>query len=167
MGPQQRLQRQARLFRIFATWAACLSVLAVLTQIASVAAPLWRGGPIFPTLLDTLKQLVLTAPALFYVAGLIRGRRVFDRIGSGEVFVRENSEGLVGVGAALLAGSVWALLAAGLEPTIHSNGLGPVARDIADGASQLALAALGLALLMIGRVMRAAVRLKAETDGFV
>jgi len=50
---------------------------------------------------------------------------------------------------------------------IHAGVLSPVARDIAEGAAQLALAALGLALIMIGRVMSAAVKLKAETDAFV
>jgi hypothetical protein len=132
-----------------------------------VAAPLWRGGPIASTLLDTLKELALTAPALFFVAGLVRSRRVFGRIGQGDIFTRANSEGLIGVGAALLAGAVWAMAVAGLEPTIRANALGPVAHDIAEGATQLALAALGLALLMIGRVMREAVHLKTESDRFV
>jgi hypothetical protein len=132
-----------------------------------VAAPLWRGGPITATLVNTLKELILTAPALFYVVGLIRSRRVFGRIGQGDVFTRANSEGLIGVGSALLAGAVWAMLAAGLEPTVRADALGPIAHEIAEAATQLALAALGLALFMIGRVMREAVRLKAETDGFV
>ncbi len=132
-----------------------------------MAAPLWHGGPIEATLVTVLKELILTAPALFYVAGLIRSRRVFARIGEGDVFTRANTEGLVGVGAALLAGAVWAMLAAGLEPTMPADALSPLAHDIAEGAVQLALAALGLAVLMIGRVMREAVRLKTETDGFV
>jgi hypothetical protein len=132
-----------------------------------VAAPLWHGGPIEATLVNSLKELMLAAPALFYVAGLIRSRRVFGRIGQGDVFTPANTEGLIGVGAALLAGAVWAMLVAGLEPTMPADALSPVAHQIAEGASQLALAALGLALLMIGRVMREAVRLKTETDGFV
>jgi len=165
--PDRRLRQRARVFGILAFWAATLSVLSVFTQVVSVAAPLWRGGPFAATLLDTLKVLALTAPALFFVAGLVRSRRVFGRIGQGDIFTRANSEGLIGVGAALLAGAVWAMAAAGLEPTIHANTLGPVAHDIAEGATQLALAALGLALLMIGRIMREAVRLKTETDGFV
>jgi hypothetical protein len=133
----------------------------------SVAAPLWRGGPIAATLLDTVKELILTAPALFYVAGLIRSRQVFGRIGQGDVFTRANSEGIIGVGAALLAGAVWGMLVAGLEPTLHADTLGPISHDIAEAATQLALTALGLALFMIGRVMREAARLKAEADGFV
>jgi hypothetical protein len=162
-----RLRRRTHLFGILVAWAASLSVLSVVVQVMSVAAPLWRGGPITATLLNTLKELILTAPALFYVAGLIRSRRVFRRIGQGDLFTRANSEGLIGVGAALLAGSVWAMLVAGLEPSIHADVLGPIAHDIAQAATQLALAALGLALFMIGRVMREAVRLKADADGFV
>jgi Protein of unknown function (DUF2975) len=166
-NPDRRLQRRARLFGILAFWAASLSVLSVVTQVTSVASPLWRGGEIAPTLIETLKELVLTAPALFYVAGLIRSRRVFGRFARGDIFSRENSDGLVGVGAALLAGALWAMLAAGLEPAVHTDLLGPIAHDIAEAATQLALAALGLALLMIGKVMREAVRLKTETDSFV
>jgi hypothetical protein len=165
--PEPRLSRQARFFGICAGWAAGLSVLAVLTQVIAVAAPLWHGGPVAETLGNTLRELALTAPALFYVAGLVRARRVFGRIGRGEIFVRPNCEGLIAVGAALILGAVWAMIVAGLEPTIHSELLGPIAHDIAEAATQLALLALGLALLILGRVMRTAVRLKTETDGFV
>ena len=165
--PQGRLRRQARVFGALAAGAASLSVLSAFTQVVTVAAPLWRGGPVDQTLLDTLKELVLMGPVFCYVAGLARSRGVFRRIGRGEIFIRANSDGLIRVGGWLLAGALWAMTAAGLEPTIHAGILSPVARDIAEGAAQLALAALGLALLMIGRVMRAAVQLKAETDGFV
>jgi hypothetical protein len=165
--PGRRLRRQARLYGVLALWAGSLSVLSAFTQVVSVAAPLWRGGPVGQTLLDTLKELVLVGPVFCYVAGLVRSRCVFRRIGRGDVFIRANSDGLVRVGGWLLAGALWAMAAAGLEPTIHAGLLNPVARDIAEGAAQLALAALGLALLMIGRVIGAAVQLKAETDGFV
>ena len=166
-NPELRLRRQARFFGILAGWAAAIAVWMVVTQVISVAAPLWRGGPVATTLLDTLKELVLTAPALFYVAGLIRSRRVFRRFGRGEIFVRSNSEGLVGVGVALLTGAIWAMCAAGIAPASHPGVLGPLAHDLADAASQLALAALGLAVLMIGRVLRTAVRMKTESDSFV
>jgi hypothetical protein len=164
---EPRLGRQARFFGILASWAAGLAVLSVATQVLGVAAPLWHGGPIAATLENTLKELALTAPALFYVAGLVRSRRVFGRMGRGEIFVRENCDGLIAVGGSLLLGAFWAMIVAGLEPAIHSALLGPIAHDIAEGATQLALCALGLALLMLGRIMRTAVRLKTETDGFV
>lgn len=165
--PERRLRRQTRIFGALAAWAASLSVLSAFTQVVSVAAPLWQGGPVRQTLLHTLAELALVGPVFCYVTGIVRSRRVFRRIGSGDIFIHANSDGLVGVGGWLLAGALWAMTAAGLEPTIPAGPLSPVAHDIAAGAAQLALAALGLALIMIGRVMRAAVRLKAETDGFV
>jgi Protein of unknown function (DUF2975) len=165
--PDPRLRRQARFFGILARWAAGLAVLAVVTQVLGVAAPLWHGGPVAETLENTLKELALTAPALFYAAGLVRSRRVFGRIGRGEIFVPENCDGLVAVGGSLLLGALWAMIVAGLEPAMHSGLLGPLAHDIAEAAIQLALAALGLALLMLGRIMRSAVRLKTEADAFV
>jgi hypothetical protein len=161
---QPRLRRQARIFVFLAGAAGSLAVLSVFVQVVTVAAPLWKGGPIEATLVKTLSELLLSAPALFYVAGLIRARRVFRRIGAGEIFVQANSDGLTTVGATLLIGALWAMIVAGLEPTVS---LDPIVRDVAAGASQLALAALGLALLMIGRVMSAAVRLKTESDEFV
>jgi len=148
---EPRLRRQARIFVFLAGAAGSLAVLSVFVQVVSVAAPLWKGGPIEATLVKTLSELLLSAPALCYVAGLIRARRVFRRIGAGEIFVQANSDGLTTV-------------VAGLEPTVT---LDPIVRDVAEAASQLALAALGLALLMIGRVMSAAVRLKSESDEFV
>lgn len=166
--PDTRLRRHARLFGVFAFFAAFLSLASVFTEISSVAAPLWRGGaPVHETWINTLKALVLDVPALFYVAGLVRSRRVFRRVGRGDIFTRENSDGLAHVGSALLGGALWAMAAAGLEPVVQSQQLGQTIHDIAAGASQTALAAVGLALLMIGRVMREATRLKAETDGFV
>jgi hypothetical protein len=166
--PDARLRRHARLFGIFAFFAAFLSLASVFTEVSSVAAPLWRGGALaHETWINTLKALVLDVPALFYVAGLIRSRRVFRRVGRGDIFTRENSDGLAHVGSALLGGALWAMAAAGLEPVVQSQQLGQTIHDIAAGASQAALAAVGLALLMIGRVMREATRLKAESDGFV
>jgi hypothetical protein len=164
---QTKLRQQAWLFGFVATAAVTISLISVTAQLLSTAAPLWRGGPPGDTILKVARQAVLTAPALFYVVGLSRARRVFGRIGRGEIFIRANSQGLIAIGWSLLLGALWAIAVAGLDPAAQDQSVDHVLRATAFGAADLALAALGLALIMIGRVMNAAVILKAESDGFV
>ncbi|MGH9645746.1 MAG: DUF2975 domain-containing protein [Bryobacteraceae bacterium] len=158
-----KLKRQARLFGIWATLAAAVTLAGVGGQIVSAAAPLWKGGRVSETLLKIGAQAILSTPALFYLWGLMRARHVFRRLGGGDLFSLENSQGLVAIGRALLIGSVWAMAAQGLTPYNPQDVLSPIGL----GAGDLALAALGVALMMIGRVMSAAVDLKAENDSFV
>jgi len=164
---QPKFRRQVSLFGSFAAAAVIISLICVTAELVSAAAPLWKGGPIADTILKVAKQAVLSAPALFYVVGLSRARRVFGRIGRGEVFVRANSEGLTAIGWSLLMGALWAIAVAGLEPAAPDQSIDYILRAISYSAADLALAALGLALIMIGRVMNAAATLKAENDGFV
>ena len=164
--PQRsKLQRDARIFRVLAAVAVTVSLLSIGAQMVSVAAPVWKGGPVTETLLRVSQQLVLSAPAVFYVYGLIRARHIFRRMGKGELFVRANSDGLRAVGISLLVGAVWAMVVAGLDSHIeyHDHEL----HNIGFAAADIALAALGLALIMIGRVMNAAINLKADNDGFI
>ena len=157
------LKRQARIFDVWATLAVAVALIGVGAQIVSAAAPLWKGGEVAETLLKVAVQAIISAPALFYVSGLARARRVFRRIGRGDLFSHENSRGLTTIGRALLIGAVWAMAAQGLVPINPQDQLSPIGL----GAADLALAALGMALLMIGRVMSAAIDLKAENDSFV
>jgi hypothetical protein len=164
---QTKLGRQARLFGFLAVAAVTISLISVAAQLVSTAAPLWRGGPIGDTILRVAKQTVLSAPALFYVVGLWRARLVFRRIGRGEIFIRPNSLGLIAIGWSLLTGALWAIAVSGLAPVAPDQSVDQLLRSTEFGASDLALAALGLALIMIGRVMNTAATLKAENDGFV
>ena len=119
------------------------------------------------TLINLGKQLLLSAPVLFYVVGLGRAHRIFRRIGRGELFEKANADGFVSIGWCLLSGALWAIAVAGLEPVAVEQIINHVLHDIGAAAAELALAALGLALIMIGRVMNAAVILKTENDEFV
>jgi hypothetical protein len=167
VGQQPKFRRQARIFGSLAAAAVGISLICLTAELVSAAAPLWKGGPIADTILKVTKQAVLSAPALFYVVGLSRARRVFGRIARGEVFVRANSEGLTAIGWSLLMGALWAIAVAGLEAVPPDQSIDHILSAISYSAADLALAALGLALIMIGRVMNAAATLKAENDGFV
>ena len=158
-----KLKREARIFNIWAALAVAVTMIGVGTQIVTAAAPLWKGGGAPETLLKVAVQAILSAPAMFYVIALARARHVFRRIGGGDLFLQENSRGLAGMGRFLLIGAVWAMAAQGLAPYNPQDQLSPIGL----GAADLALAALGVALIMIGRVMSAAIELKAENDSFV
>jgi len=167
VAEQARLKREARIFRAVANMAIGLTLFSVGAGIVAAASPLWKGGDASRALRDAGLQVVLAAPALFYVAGLWRALQVFRRIGSGEMLTPQNSKGLSGVGWLLAAGAVWSLtISEGLQPA-QTGQLALYLSEAAVGARDLTLAALGLALVMIGRVWSAAARLKAENDSFV
>jgi Protein of unknown function (DUF2975) len=164
---QARLQRQSRVFRGLASLAVLITLTAVVSQIALVAAPLWKGGPVSDALAATARQVVLSVPALLYVAALYFARRVFLRIAAGELFVAANGDGLRAVGRCLLIGGLWAIAAEGLVPYSPDQPLALNMSEVARSSSDVVLAALGLALMLIGRLMTTAAVLKAENDGFV
>ncbi len=154
-----KLHREGRVFGIVAVTAVTISLLSVGAQLLSVAAPIWKSGPVAATLLNVIAQLVLSAPAVFYACGLIRARHVLRRIGDGEIFSQDNSHCLVVIGISVLSGAVWSMIVAGLAPTNQYQYHDHAVRAIRFVAPDIALAALGLALIMIGRVMNAAVDL--------
>lgn len=164
---QARLKRQARWFRIMSTFAIGLALVCAGTQVVVAAAPLWKGGDARQALFDVSLQLVLAVPSLFYVVGLHRARQVFNRIGGGELLTLQNAKGLTGVGMCVLAGGLWSsLVSDGQAPPSH----GPMAVWLDPTslvARDLTLAALGLGIVMIGRLLAAAARLKTESDSFL
>jgi Protein of unknown function (DUF2975) len=164
---QTALQRQSLRFRGLSSVAVVITLLAVISQIAIAAAPLWKGGPAQQALLDTGRQFVLSVPGLMYVAALYYARRVFVRVADGEIFAPSNGDELRAMGRCLLIGGVWALIVQGLVPYSPSQPLALTMSEVARSSSDVVLAALGLALLMIGRLMTTAAALKAENDRFV
>jgi hypothetical protein len=164
---QVLLRRQSRLFRVLSSVAVAITLAAVLSQVAMTAAPLWKGGPVEQALLNTARELVLSVPALLYVAALYCARRVFVRIAAGEIFVRANGEGLRAMGRCLLVGGLWAILAEGLVPYSPDQPLALTMSEVARQSSDVVLAALGLALTLIGKLMIDASILKSQIDEFV
>jgi hypothetical protein len=165
--PQNRLRRQTRLFGGLALAAVGISVLVVASQIVFAASPLWKGGPVDEALINTGKQVVLSVPTLLYIAALYFARRVFHRIGDGEIFAPANGRGLLAMGRCLLIGGLWAMVAEGLVPYAADQPIAQTMREVARTASDPVLAALGLALILIGGVMSKAARLKAAHDEIV
>ncbi len=164
---EARLKRQALGFRIMATAAVGLTLVCFGAEIVAEAAPLWKGGDAGKALINVGLQVVVSAPALFYVAGLRRARQVFGRVGGGETLTPEISKGFRHVGLCILVGAMWSLLISeGLEPA-RSSQLAVWLAQAATGTRDLTLAALGLGLLMIGRVWTSAVQIKAENDSFL
>jgi hypothetical protein len=164
---QAIVRRQSRMFRGLASLAVAITLAAVVSQIFMAAAPLWKGGPVEEALISTGRQLALSVPALLYVASLYYARRVFLRIAAGEIFVRTNGEGLRAVGRCLLLGGLWAICAEGLVPYSPDQPLALTMSEVARSSSDVVLAALGLALILIGRLMTTAAALKAQNDEFV
>jgi hypothetical protein len=164
---QASLRRQSRMFHILASIAVAITLAAVVSQVAMVAAPLWKGAPAAQALINTARQIVLSVPALLYVAALYYARRVFMRIAAGEVFVRTNGEGLRALGRCLLIGGLWAILAEGIVPYSPDQPLALTMSEVAGQSSDVVLAALGLALTLIGTLMTNAAALKSQLDEFV
>jgi hypothetical protein len=156
---QAGLRRQSRMFHILASIAVAITLAAVVSQVAMVAAPLWKGGPAAQALINTARQIVLSVPALLYVAALYYARRVFMRI--------TNGEGLRAMGRCLLIGGLWAILAEGLVPYSPDQPLALTMSEVAGQSSDVVLAALGLALTLIGTLMTNAAALKSQIDEFV
>lgn len=164
---QPPLQRYSRRFRGLSSLAVALNLVAVVGQIVMAAAPLWKGGAVEAALLETGRQFLLSVPALLYVAALYFARRVFHRIADGQIFVANNAAGLRAMGWCVFAGGVWAMSFQGLVPYSDTQPLALTMSEVASGTTYVVLAALGMALVLIGRLMSTAVALKAENDTFV
>ena len=135
--PLTRLQRGARRFRRAAYLAASLAILCVVAQLLFALSPLWRGGDRTTALWNGLGQADLSVPVLCFVWGLLRARRLFQRVEAGEVFGPENSRDFARIGWAVAGGAIWSLT------------LG------------------GMALIAIGQVVAEARRLKVDNDSFL
>ena len=161
-----RLQRSSRRFRRFAYLAAALAILCVGSELLLALAPIWHGGDAAAALWNGLGQLDLAVPVFCFVWALMRARRLFLRIEAGEVFGEANSGDFAWIGWAVVAGAAWSLTFGGLvRPQTEAvaeqlAGLGVAARD-------LALLALGSALVAIAQVVTQARRLKVDNDSFL
>ena len=165
-SPTDRIRRRARRIRRIAYAAAILAVLCVGSELLLALSPLWRGGDTAQVPADVLGQVMIAGPALFFIWGLQRARRLFRRIEGGESFSADNSRDFIRIGWSVIGGAVWSLTIGEMAPT-QSSVLAQQLAGIGEGARDLALLALGLALLVIGQLLAEATRYKADSDSFL
>jgi len=164
--PATRLQRSARRFRRFAYFAAFLAILCVGSELLLALSPLWHGGDPVAALWRGFGQAVLAVPVLCFVWGLARARRLFRRVEAGDVFGPENSRDFARIGWAVVGGAAWSLTISGMVPP-QTGDVAEQLAGIGQGARDLALLALGFALVAIAQVVAEARRLKVDNDGFL
>ncbi len=160
------LQRSARRFRRFAYVAAALAMLCVVSELLLALSPIWHGGDVTAALWSGLGQLDLAVPILCFVWGLARARRLFRRMEAGDLFGAGDCRDFARIGWAVAGGAAWSLTIGGMAPTPT----GAVAQQLAGiglGARDLAMLALGFALVAIGQVVAEARRLKLDNDSFL
>lgn len=160
------LQRSARRFRRFAYVAAFLAILCVGSEVVLALSPLWHGGDRTAALWSGFGQVVLAVPVLLFVWGLARGRRLFRRVEAGDVFGPENSRDFARIGWAVVGGAAWSLTISGMVPP-QTGAVAAQLAGIGQGARDLALLALGFALVAIAQVVAEARRLKVDNDSFL
>ena len=161
-----RIQRRARWTRRIAYAAAVFAMLCVGSELLTALAPIWRGGDVSQVRFNVLVQVMIAGPAVFFVLGLLRARRLFRRIEAGESFSDDNSRDFVRIGWWVIGGAVWSLTIGEAAPA-QTTALARQLAGIGEGARDLALLALGLALLVIGQLMAQAARLKTDNDSFL
>jgi hypothetical protein len=161
-----RIRRGARWFQRLAYAAAALALLCVGSEVIMALSPLWHGGERRGALSGALTQVMIGAPALFFVWGLVRARRLFRRIEAGELFGEEDSRDFARIGWSVIGGAVWSMTIGGMAP-LQTGALAQELASIGDAGRDLALTALGLALVVIGHVMAEARRLKVDVDSIL
>jgi len=165
-SPATPLQRSARRFRRFAYFAAFLAILCIGSQVVLALSPLWHGGDAVAAFEAGLGQVVLAVPVILFVWGLARGRRLFRRVEAGDVFGPENSRDFARIGWAVVGGAAWSLTIGGMV-TPPTGAAAEQLAGIGQGARDLALLALGFALVAIAQVVAEARRLKVDNDSFL
>ncbi len=161
-----RLQRSARRSRRFAYLAAALAILCVLSEVVLALSPIWHGGDAAAALWNGLGQLDLAVPVFCFVWALVRARRLFLSIEAGEVFGEDNSRDFAWIGWAVVAGATWSLTFGGLV-TPQTGAVAEQLAGLGVAARDLALLAVGFALVTIAQLVNQARRLKADNDSFL
>lgn len=167
------LASQARAFEAIAWLALALLALNLLrlVGIVSLGFALADGiaaGDIAsarPELERFLRSLVEILPTLIYLGGVWSARKMFARIGRGELFSDANSRSLSDVGSSLMWGALTAMV---LVPQILAwidgeRGIGGVRIE----QETLVLAIIGAGLALLGRMMVHATRLQSELSEII
>lgn len=162
------LKRRARWLSEAALWAAGLLFAAILFDLlweAILKRALGFGGADFRTTgLAVAAEVVASIPAMCLVMALSALGGVFARIGDGKVLVADNAAGLVRAGE-WVVGAAAANMLGWSDPV---DGTLPGQRLWFDFSWEaLALGLFGAALILLGDVLRTAVRAQSELDEIV
>ncbi len=162
------LSKQARIFEAAAVIALVLLALNLLRLIGvvplafGIVDALGAGDPAiaWPAVQDFLVAAVSLLPTIIYIGGVNSARKMFHRIGEGELFSEANSRSLADIGGALLYGALAAMV---IVPWIQSwiegeYGFGGVRIE----SETLVITVIGGALVVLGRMMTRARRLQSE-----
>jgi hypothetical protein len=167
------LSKQARMFEAAAVIALVLLVLNMVRLIGVVPLAFGMvdafgaGDPAraWPAAQDFLVAAVTLLPTFIYIGGVESARKMFHRIGEGELFSEANSKSLADIGGALLYGALAAMV---IVPWIQAwiggeYGFGGVRIE----AETLVITVIGGALLVLGRMLVRAGRLQSELDEII
>lgn len=124
-------------------------------------AGVYRGQGIDPGRIGV--QIVLSLPALFYLAALWMLRSAVAEAARGELFGRAVVFGLKAAGGLLIAGSLASLFVMPLLSRLFGE---PVQRLINADVATLILAAIGLAQMFIGALIGRAAQAERELADF-
>lgn len=109
-------------------------------------------------------QLMLGAPGVAYLTGLWMLRRAVEGVARGDGFGRSVTGGLRGLGIALILG---ALLSMFVVPLAHWATAQPRLRSIDLDIATFVIGAIGLALLLVARLLEHADRIRGELAEFL
>lgn len=167
------LSKQARIFEAAAVIALVLLALNLLRLIGvvpltfGIVDALQTGDPARArsALQDSLVAAVALLPTFIYIGGVNSARKMFHRIGEGELFSEANSKSLADIGGALLYGALAAMV---IVPWIQSwiggeDGFGGVRIE----SETLVITVIGGALVVFGRMLGRARRIQSELDEIV
>ena len=167
------LSKQARMFEAAAVIALVLLVLNLVRLIGAVPLAFGivdafqTGDPASaaPAVRDFLAAAVTLLPTFIYIGGVESARKVFRRIGEGELFSEANSKGLADIGGALLYGALAAMV---IVPWLQSwiggdYGFGGVRIE----GETLVITVIGGAILILGRMLGRARSLQTELDSII
>jgi len=167
------LTKQARLFEAAAVIALVLLALNLLRLIGVIPLAFAIGdgfgsgdfSGVWPELQRFLAAAVTLLPTMIYIGGVESARKMFHRIGEGELFSEANSKSLSDIGGALGFGALAAMI---IVPWIQSwiggeYGFGGIRIE----GETLVIVVIGGALLVLGRMMSRARRLQSELDSII
>lgn len=170
-APLERARRLAR----FAGGAALVALIAIviITAVRDIAVPLLLnlGAMTAPgtagelaVVRFVLTQFVAILPSLALIWALEQLRAVLMDYGAGRFFTPRSAAGVGKVGAALIGAAV---LRMAVAPVLHFYLGAEPELGMRLSSFDLALAAVGLFVMLVGRVLEAAAAIKADSDQIV